>query len=44
VVPVPAGALSGNVVVTVGGVASPAAPFMINPSVPTGMKVTPVQP
>jgi hypothetical protein len=39
VVPVPAGALSGNVVVTVGGVASPAVPFMINPGVPTGMKL-----
>jgi hypothetical protein len=30
--------------VTVGGVASPSVPFMINPGVPTGMKVTVIQP
>jgi hypothetical protein len=39
VVPVPAGALSGNVVVTVGGVASPAVAFNVNPSNPTGIKL-----
>ena len=41
VVPVPAGAISGNVVVTVGGLASPPVPFMINPGVPTGIRLVP---
>jgi hypothetical protein len=41
VVPVPAGAISGNVVVTVGGLASPALMFLINPGVPTGMRLVP---
>jgi hypothetical protein len=41
VVPVPAGAISGNVVITVGGLASPAVAFMINPGVPTGMRLVP---
>jgi hypothetical protein len=41
VVAVPAGATSGNVVLTVGGLASPAVSFMINPGVPTGFRVVP---
>jgi hypothetical protein len=41
VVPIPAGAISGNVVVTVGGLSSTAVPYLINPGVPTGMRVLP---
>jgi len=41
VVPIPAGATSGNVVVTVGGLASPAVPYLINPGVPTGFRLVP---
>jgi hypothetical protein len=41
VVPIPAGAISGNVVVTVGALASPAGPFRINPGVPTGIRLVP---
>jgi hypothetical protein len=40
VVPVPLGATAGNVVVTVGGLASPGVPFAIAPGAPTGLKVT----
>ena len=41
VVLIPTGAISGNVVVTVGGLASPAVPFLINPGVPTGIRLVP---
>ena len=41
VVPIPAGATSGNVVVTVGGLGSPAVAFLINPGVPTGVRLVP---
>jgi hypothetical protein len=41
VVSIPAGATSGNVVVTVGGLGSPAVPFLINPGVPTGIRLVP---
>jgi len=40
-VPVPAGATSGNVVVTVGGRSSPSVPFLINPASPQGVKLKP---
>ena len=39
VVPIPGGATSGNVLVTVGGLSSPAVPYLINPGVPTGIRV-----
>jgi hypothetical protein len=41
VVSIPAGTTSGNVVVTVGGLGSPAVPFLINPGVPTGIRLVP---
>ena len=41
VVPIPAGATTGNVVVTVGGLGSPAVAFLINPGVPTGIRLVP---
>ena len=40
-VPVPVGATSGNVVVTVAGRSSPAVPFLINPASPQGVKLKP---
>ena len=41
VVPIPAGTTTGNVVVTVGGLGSPAVAFLINPGVPTGVRLVP---
>jgi hypothetical protein len=41
VVPVPAGATTGNVVITVNGVASNPAVFSVTPRVPTGLRIVP---
>jgi hypothetical protein len=41
VVPVPAGATTGNVVVTVNGLASNPVSFAVTPRAPTGLKIVP---
>jgi hypothetical protein len=40
VVPVPTGATSGNVVVTVNGLSSNGVSFGVSPNVPTGLSIT----
>jgi len=40
VVPVPSGATSGNIVVTVGGLPSNAVSFTVMPGAPTGLKIS----
>jgi hypothetical protein len=40
-VPVPTGATTGNVVVTVNGLASNAVSFTVSPRAPTGLRILP---